>query len=112
MNATFGPCRGRGPGLVNRDDQRPETPTTTPAERCPGLVVGDRLSFTSMGRIRSCAACPTRVIGVTTVFRLNPERFELLATNDLGEPSNATPAISDGQIFLRTDAHLYCIGTE
>jgi hypothetical protein len=29
--------------------------------------------------------------------------------NDLGEPSNATPAISDGQIFLRTDGHLYCI---
>ena len=28
---------------------------------------------------------------------------------DLGEPSNATPAISDGQIFLRTDGHLYCI---
>jgi outer membrane protein assembly factor BamB len=47
--------------------------------------------------------------GVTTVFRPNPEKFELLAMNDLGEPSNATPAISDGQIFLRTDGHLYCI---
>jgi hypothetical protein len=29
--------------------------------------------------------------------------------NDLGEPSNATPAISNGQIFLRTDKHVYCI---
>ena len=47
--------------------------------------------------------------GVTTVFRPNPEKFEQLAMNDLGEPSNATPAISDGQIFLRTDSHLYCI---
>lgn len=47
--------------------------------------------------------------GVTTVFRVNPERFELLAMNDLEEPTNATPAISDGQIFLRTDRHLYCI---
>ena len=47
--------------------------------------------------------------GVTTVFRPDPEKFELLATNDLGETSNATPAISDGQIFLRTDGHLYCI---
>ena len=47
--------------------------------------------------------------GVTAVFRPDPEKFELLATNDLGEPSNATPAISDGQIFLRTDGHLYCI---
>jgi hypothetical protein len=47
--------------------------------------------------------------GITTVFRADPEKFELLATNDLGEPSNATPAVSDGQIFLRTDAHIYCI---
>lgn len=50
--------------------------------------------------------------GVTTVFKPNPEKFELLAANDLGEPSNATPAISDGEIFLRTDRHLYCIGGE
>jgi outer membrane protein assembly factor BamB len=50
--------------------------------------------------------------GVTTVFRPNPEKFELLAMNDLGEPSNATPAISDGQIFLRTDGHLYCIAED
>jgi outer membrane protein assembly factor BamB len=47
--------------------------------------------------------------GVTTVFRANPEHFELLAENDLKEPSNATPAISDGEIFLRTDRHLFCI---
>ena len=50
--------------------------------------------------------------GVTTVFGPNPHRFELLAINDLGEPSNATPAISDGQIFLRTDGHLYCIAED
>jgi len=50
--------------------------------------------------------------GVTSVFRPDPEKFELLAMNDLGEPSNATPAISDGQIFLRTDSHLYCIAEE
>ena len=50
--------------------------------------------------------------GVTTVFRPNPEKLEVLAMNDLGEPSHATPAISDGRIFLRTDAHLYCIAEE
>ena len=44
--------------------------------------------------------------------RPDPEKFELLAMNDLGEPSNATPAISDGQIFLRTDRHLYCIAED
>ncbi len=50
--------------------------------------------------------------GVTTVFRPNPQKFEQLAMNDLGEPSNATPAISNGQIFLRTDGHLYCIADD
>ena len=48
--------------------------------------------------------------GVTSVFRPDPDKLALLAMNDLGEPSNATPAISGGQIFLRTDKHLYCIG--
>jgi outer membrane protein assembly factor BamB len=47
--------------------------------------------------------------GVTSVFRADPQKFELLAENDLGEPSNATPAISNGQIFLRTENHLYCV---
>ena len=50
--------------------------------------------------------------GVTSVFRPDPEKFELLAMNDLGEPRHATPAISDGDIFLRTDLHLYCIADE
>ena len=50
--------------------------------------------------------------GVTSVFRASPDKFELLAMNDLGEPSNATPAISEGQIFLRTDGHLSCIADD
>jgi outer membrane protein assembly factor BamB len=50
--------------------------------------------------------------GVTTVFSPHPQKLEILATNNLGEPSNATPAISDSQIFLRTDAHLYCIAED
>lgn len=50
--------------------------------------------------------------GVTSVFRPDPEKFELLAMNDLGEPSHATPAISEGEIFLRTDGHLYCIAEQ
>jgi outer membrane protein assembly factor BamB len=47
--------------------------------------------------------------GITTVFLPDPDQLVVLATNDLGEPSNATPAISNGEIFLRTDAHLFCI---
>jgi outer membrane protein assembly factor BamB len=40
--------------------------------------------------------------------------FKLLATNPLEEYSLASPAISHGRLFLRTEQHLYCIapGTE
>ena len=48
--------------------------------------------------------------GSTVVFKPDPDHFELLAENELGEPSNSTLAISDGQIFLRTFQNLYCIG--
>ncbi|MBN68111.1 MAG: serine/threonine protein kinase, partial [Gimesia sp.] len=48
--------------------------------------------------------------GTTHVFKPNAERFETVAQNKLGERSNSTPAFSDGQIFIRTFQHLYCIG--
>ncbi|WP_417395119.1 PQQ-binding-like beta-propeller repeat protein [Gimesia chilikensis] len=48
--------------------------------------------------------------GTTHVFKPNTERFETVAQNKLGERSNSTPAFSDGQIFIRTFQHLYCIG--
>ncbi|MFQ5732350.1 MAG: PQQ-binding-like beta-propeller repeat protein [Planctomycetaceae bacterium] len=47
--------------------------------------------------------------GNTIVFAPNPNRYEELAVNTLGEPSNSTPAIADGQVFLRTSKALYCI---
>ena len=47
--------------------------------------------------------------GVTVVFKAGP-KFELLAENQLEGYCLSTAAISDGQIFIRTDKHLYCIG--
>ncbi len=47
--------------------------------------------------------------GITRVFKPNPEKHEVVAENTLGENSNSTPAISDGEIFLRTFRRLYCI---
>lgn len=47
--------------------------------------------------------------GVTTVFRAGP-KFELLAENNLDDYTLSSPAISNGQIFLRTAQYLYCIG--
>jgi outer membrane protein assembly factor BamB len=52
----------------------------------------------------------TNQSGTTYVFRPNPEKFDQIAVNRMDEPTNATPAISNGQIFLKTDKSLYCIG--
>jgi outer membrane protein assembly factor BamB len=48
--------------------------------------------------------------GTTIVFKPNSQEYEEVASNDLGESTNATPAFSDGQIFLRTEENLFCIG--
>ena len=38
-------------------------------------------------------------------------KFDLLAVNSIGgEPMNASLAVSDGDIFIRTDKNLWCIG--
>jgi outer membrane protein assembly factor BamB len=34
--------------------------------------------------------------------------WEILAVNDLDEPTAATPALDNGRIFVRTKEHLYC----
>ena len=47
--------------------------------------------------------------GVTTVFRAGP-KFEVLAENAFDEFVLSSPALSDGQIFIRTSGHLYAIG--
>ena len=46
--------------------------------------------------------------GVMTVIKPGP-KVEVVAQNNLGEETNASPAIYDGQIFLRGDKHLFCI---
>lgn len=40
------------------------------------------------------------------------EKLEVLSTNKMDDTSvfNAGPAIQDGQIYLRSDKFLYCIG--
>ena len=51
--------------------------------------------------------------GVTTVFRAGPN-FEILASNTFGDPCApyclSTVAVSQGQLFLKTDAHLWVVG--
>ena len=47
--------------------------------------------------------------GTTFVLEANPKEFKLLAENQLNETIRATPAFSNGQIFIRTYKNLYCI---
>ncbi len=48
--------------------------------------------------------------GVTSVVRAGP-KFEKLAENDFAEYTLSSPAVSEGQIFIRTDTALYAIGS-
>jgi outer membrane protein assembly factor BamB len=47
--------------------------------------------------------------GVTTVIDGAKNEYTELAKNDVGEPIFASPAISQGCLFLRTVKHLICI---
>ena len=47
--------------------------------------------------------------GRIVVLKDGPE-LEVLATNDMGAPVLATPAIADGRLFVRTRKALICLG--
>ncbi len=47
--------------------------------------------------------------GITTVLDAGPG-FKVLAENDLTDYTLSSAAVSDGQIFIRTQGYLYCIG--
>ena len=46
--------------------------------------------------------------GVMHVVKPGPE-YQLIAKNEIGEKCFASPGLSQGQIFLRGDKHLFCI---
>jgi hypothetical protein len=46
--------------------------------------------------------------GDVFVLQAGP-KFVLLATNSIHEPTNASLAASDGDLFLRTDKGLWCL---
>jgi outer membrane protein assembly factor BamB len=59
----------------------------------------------------------TSVAGVTSVFAATPQKFTLLAQNNLGDEAYASPAIAGNRIYLRhakkgepRQEYLWCIG--
>ncbi len=64
----------------------------------------------------SLVLCGDRIYAMTqgadvVVFRASPEKYEPLAVNRLADGlTNSSPAVSEGQLFLRTHRSLWCIG--
>jgi outer membrane protein assembly factor BamB len=83
---------------------------------CYEAATGEVLWQQKLGRHH---ASPVLVDGL--VFFINDDgqvnvikpgrKFECVATYELGEPCYASPAISDGKVFLRGFEHLFCIGS-
>ncbi|MBP3955999.1 PQQ-binding-like beta-propeller repeat protein [Gemmata sp. G18] len=49
--------------------------------------------------------------GATYILKPD-EEYELVTKNTLGEECHATPAVSDGQLFIRSATSLWCIGAK
>jgi outer membrane protein assembly factor BamB len=73
------------------------------AERLEGISTSASPIATADGRLYFASA------GRSYVVKAGP-KFELLATNDLGEPSQATPAVAGGRIYLKGTRSLFAIG--
>jgi outer membrane protein assembly factor BamB len=76
------------------------------SERLVGVSTSASPIATPDGRIYLASAGKSYVVKAGTTFTL-------LATNDLGDDSPASPAAADGRLFLKGRRMLYCIaGTE
>ncbi|HUG92843.1 MAG TPA: PQQ-binding-like beta-propeller repeat protein [Planctomycetaceae bacterium] len=47
--------------------------------------------------------------GTTIVFRPDPQKLDIVASNEMDERTNATPAFANRRVYLRTFEALYCI---
>jgi outer membrane protein assembly factor BamB len=72
------------------------------SERLTGVSVHASPIAAPDGRIYLASAGKTYVVKAG-------EKFEILATNDLGDDSAASPAVADGRMFLKGRKMLYCV---
>jgi outer membrane protein assembly factor BamB len=87
---------------------------------CLNLQTGERLWHRRLSRAGAGGGTWSSIVragsklyamdqaGTTHVYALEPEFLEI-SSNELGESTNATPAISNGCVYIRTEAHLWCI---
>ena len=83
---------------------------------CFDAKTGKRLWLEQLGRHHSASPVLadgrlylTDDDGITYVLRPGPT-FDLISRNELGDACYASPAIAQGQIFIRTSHYLWCIG--
>ncbi len=74
-----------------------------------GQVEKNRQGFSSSPILAGGKIYYTREDGKTFVVE-SGKQFKVVAANELGEFTVATPIFSKGQILVRTTEHLYCIG--
>ena len=73
------------------------------AERLEGVSTSSSPIATADGRIYCASA------GRSFVVKAGPQ-CEVLATNDLGDASQASPAVAEGLLYLKGRDYLYCVG--
>jgi outer membrane protein assembly factor BamB len=76
----------------------------------------ERLGSGADGFTASPVASPGKLYFASeqgTVYVVKPgAEFTVLATNQMGEVCMATPALSEGAIFFRTQGHVVAVGSE
>ena len=72
-----------------------------------GTLDKRKTAFSSSPSVADGKVYFTREDGTTFVVK-DADHFELLATNEVGEPTVATPVLVDGRVYLRTLTKLYC----
>jgi outer membrane protein assembly factor BamB len=77
-------------------EERLQGPTSRNSSWSSMLLAGDRIYVPNQS-------------GDVFVIRAEP-KFEILACNSVMEPTNASLAAADGDVFLRTDKALWCFG--
>jgi outer membrane protein assembly factor BamB len=93
------------------------TTMTNGEVHCIEIASGNTLWKKNMGMQYSSPVLAAGLVympndeGVITVIKPGPA-FESIAMNSIGEKMNASPALSNGKIYIRGYQHLFCIGTK
>ncbi|MBC7815704.1 MAG: PQQ-like beta-propeller repeat protein [Planctomycetaceae bacterium] len=105
------------PIIVGQRVYRLHTPNIL---KCWKADTGEQVYAQRLERLTSTWASPiadaagrlyVATAGVSYVIQTGDE-FNALAINDLGDPNHASPAVSNGKLFLVGTRHLFCVGVK